>query len=74
MAIRTNLIVLRASNGLSKKAMAERIGVDRSTYSDVEAARRDPSASFIKKVQEGFGLHDSQVWPLFRVYDGGERR
>lgn len=74
MAIRKNLIMLRASNGLSKTAMADRIGVDRSTYSEIESARRDPSAAFITKVQEAFGLHDSQVWALFRVYEGGERR
>lgn len=49
-----NLINLRRSVALNKKAMAERIGVSASYYYKVESGYQNPSYEFLKKFKERF--------------------
>lgn len=69
MADRRNLTVLRAKHGLTRSAMADRIGVSRSTYSEVENGKRGCSQSFLNKLQAAFDIPDAEMWELTKVFD-----
>ncbi|WP_072682840.1 MULTISPECIES: helix-turn-helix domain-containing protein [unclassified Holdemania] len=49
-----NLINLRRSADLTKKAMAEKIGVSASYYYKVESGYQNPSYEFLKKFKVKF--------------------
>ena len=53
-----NLINLRRSVALNKKAMAEKIGVSASYYYKVESGYQNPSYEFLKKFKERFPESD----------------
>lgn len=67
MADRRNLMIFRAKQGLNQKEMAEKIGVSRSTYSDVENAKRNCSPLFLSKLQEAFNIPDKDMWALTKI-------
>lgn len=72
MADRRNLTVLRAKHGLTRQEMAKKIGVTRSTYSEIENAKRDCSTKFLSKLQSAFNIPDSEIWELTKVFDEKE--
>lgn len=66
---RRNLKVFRIKNGLTQAEMAERIGVSRSTYSDIESGRRKCAVDFLRKIQVEFNVPDSEIWSLSKTTD-----
>lgn len=72
MADRRNLSVFRAKHGLTRKQMADKIGVNRGTYSDIENAKRDCSPKFLAKLQSAFDIPDAEMWALTKIYDESE--
>lgn len=66
---RRNLTVLRAKHGLTRAKMADKIGVSRSTYSEIENGKRECSLSFLNKLQATFDIPDSDMWELTKVFD-----
>lgn len=72
MADRRNLTVLRAKHGLTRVAMADRIGVSRSTYSDIENGKRSCSQKFLAKLQATFEIPDADMWELTKVFEDGK--
>lgn len=69
MADRRNLIIFRAKHGLNRQQMAHRIGVSRSTYSEIENAKRNCSQVFLTKLQVAFGIPDEDMWTLTKVVE-----
>lgn len=72
MADRRNLIIFRAKHGLTRQEMADRIGVARSTYSDIENAKRNCSQVFLIKLQTAFAIRDEDMWSLTKVIEDKE--
>ena len=69
---RRNLIAFRARRGLSQEAMAERIGIARGTYGEIERGNRDCKVSAFEAIQRAFGIPDSEMWELTKkVGEGG---
>lgn len=64
--MRINLKVFRVRNGLSQEGMAERLGISRSHYSEIENGRKGCGEAFIERLQKEFGIPDSEVWGLVR--------
>lgn len=69
---RRNLKVLRARHGLKIGEMAEKIGVSRSTYADIESGKRGCSQSFLKKLQSAFDIPDADMWELTKTHEESE--
>lgn len=69
MADRRNLIIFRAKHGLNIQQMADRIGVTRSTYSEIEKAKRNCSQVFLTKLQLAFDIPDEEMWSLTRIVE-----
>ena len=72
MADRRNLKVLRAMHGLTTKEIAERIGVSRSTYSEIENAKRGCSPKFLEQLQAAFDIPDEEVWKFAKIFEESE--
>ena len=69
MADRRNLMILRAKHGLTRAEMADKIGVSRSTYSEIENGKRSCSQKFLSKLQAAFDIPDTDMWELTKVFD-----
>lgn len=69
MADRRNLKILRAQHGLTRAEMADKIGVSRNTYSEVENGKRGCSQSFLNKLQAAFDIPSANMWNLTEVFD-----
>lgn len=69
MADRRNLKILRAKHDLTRADMADKIGVSRSTYSEIENGKRGCSQSFLGKLQAAFDIPDAEMWELTKVFD-----
>lgn len=52
--MRLNLRLLRVKNGLTQDQMAERLGVTRSTYSNIESGKSNGRMSFWLNLQKEF--------------------
>lgn len=72
MADRRNLKVLRAKHGLTRAEMADKIGVSRGTYSEIENGKRSCSQNFLAKLQAAFEIPDAEMWELTKVFDDKE--
>lgn len=72
MADRRNLTVLRAKHSLTRAKMADKIGVSRSTYSDIENGKRSCSQKFLLKLQVAFDIPDADMWELTKVFEENE--
>lgn len=68
MQYRQNLAVFRARQGLTKSAMAKKIGVNRGTYADIENGKRPCSSEFLSKLQGAFNVPDSEIWELTKLF------
>lgn len=62
--MRKNLKIFRVRLGLTQDEIAKEIGVCRSTYSEIEAGKRDCNTRFLKKLQNRYKIPDSDVWTL----------
>lgn len=65
---RRNLAVFRAKHGMNQSEMADKIGVSRSTYSQIENGKRNCSQTFLNKLQAAFEIPDESVWELTKIY------
>lgn len=64
---RRNLKVFRIMQGLTQEEMAEKLGVTRVFYSNVENGKNSTSYKFLKKLQKTFDLSDEEVWKLSKT-------
>jgi transcriptional regulator with XRE-family HTH domain len=55
-ALRVNLVVLRATKGLSQQALAERTGVSRAVISELEQGRGDARLTTLARLANGLGV------------------
>lgn len=69
---RRNLKVLRAQHGLTQQKMAEKIGVSRSIYSEVEKGTRNCSVEFLAKLQRAFRIPDADIWKFAKIHEESE--
>lgn len=69
---RRNLKVLRVKHGLNQGEMAQRLGVSRSSYSDIESGKRNCSPAFMRKLQTAFDIPDADMWALTKTYNESE--
>ena len=53
--------VLRADDGASQEAFANRIGMDRSYYASIETGMRNVTLSNLCKIAKGFGVSLSKL-------------
>ena len=65
---RRNLKVLRVKKGLTQQQMAERIGISLSGYSRIESGLQKCSTKFLCKLQEAFGIPDSEIWDYTKLF------
>ena len=56
---RKNLIKLRIDLGLQSKEMAEKLGVTKTKYSNIENGKVEPSIGLLFKIQEELGVDDA---------------
>ena len=56
---RKNLIKLRIDLGLQSKEMAEKLGVTKTKYSNIENGKVEPSIELLFKIQEELGVDDA---------------
>lgn len=52
----------RAAQGLTRKQMAERLGVSMSMYDKVEYSDREPSRNFLNRFKEAFPNFDMNLF------------
>lgn len=66
MQKKTELRVLRAKFGLTQAGMADKLGINRSTYSLIESGKRNGSSEFWIKLQRAFGYSDTEIMELIK--------
>ena len=55
---RKNLVKYRVDLGLQSQEMAEKLGVTKTKYSNIENGKVEPSISLLYQMQEIFGIDD----------------
>lgn len=63
---RKHLIKFRIDLGLKSKDMAEKLGVSRVHYSNIENGKVDPSFKFVEKFGNIFKGQYDDFWELFK--------
>ena len=63
---RTELIVFRKRLKLKQEEIAEKIGVTRSAYAQIEKGTRDGKKTFWNALQKAFNIPDAEMWGLMR--------
>lgn len=67
MKKRQALRLLRVKYDLTQEQMAERLGVDRGTYANIELGKRRGSIEFWETVQKEFNIPDADMYALQRM-------
>ena len=67
---RHNLYMFRCDKKLTRREMASRTGVSRTTYSNIENGKRDGSQEFWRNLQYEFSIEDSEMWGLQKLSNG----
>lgn len=68
--MRLNLKIFRISHDLTQEEMAEKIGVSRMTYSNVESGRRGGQLDvFWNNLQKAFNVPDSEMYNIMKLDD-----
>lgn len=62
--VRVYLLKARKNAKLSQKDAADKLGIDRSYYVNIENNRRDGTIDLWKKVQKLFNFHDDDMWKV----------
>ena len=60
---------LRKQSGLSQEKFAQKIGMDRTYYSSVEAGKRNIAIQNIKKIADGLGINISELMSKAETFD-----
>ena len=68
MGKRLNLKQFRVGMNLTQAEFAEKMGVTRSRYQQVESGVRFGEWDFWKRLQDAFCIPDEKMWRLMRVY------
>ncbi len=63
---RINLKLFRIEHELTQEDMAQRCGLDRSSYSLIEAGQREGRLKFWRKLQETFNIPDENMFKLMK--------
>ena len=66
---RKNLIKFRVDLGLKSIEMAEKLGITRTKYSNIENCRVNPSFGFMQKFEGIFKDQYEDIWELFRAVE-----
>ena len=72
MKKRLALKQLRVGLDLTQEEMAEKIGVKRVRYQNVESGYRAGTIEFWQKLQKAFAISDAEMWRLLQQQEGGE--
>lgn len=67
MGKRINLKMFRVGFDLTQEEFADRIGVERGTYTAIENGTRNGTHEFWNKLQTAFNVPDSNMWGLMRI-------
>lgn len=70
---RHNLYLFRCDKRLTQAEMAEKIGVSRITYANVEKGKRDGTIEFWNKFQKAFDVPDTDMWKYQKKEKANER-
>lgn len=70
--MRTNLKLLRVKENLTQEETAERLGVSRQTYQEIESGKRPGTLNFWRSVRNQFEVPEAKMWPI--IFDGFEVR
>ena len=62
--MRMGLKLFRVSKNLTQEEMAEKAGVTRAVYSNIERARNDGSPKFWETLQKAFDIQDEHMYAL----------
>jgi len=60
--VRENLRNKRLQMGLTQEEMASRIGIERSTYTNIELGRKNPSLAVALKIKEILQTQDDKIF------------
>lgn len=63
---RLNLKKFRIELNLKSKQMAEKTGISRSHYSNIENGKKDPTYEYMGKFEKVFEVEESKMWGLFK--------
>ena len=63
---RLNLKKFRIDLMLKSGQMAEKTGISRAHYSNIENGKRNPTYEYIEEFEKTFGVEESKVWGLFK--------
>ena len=72
--MRYNLYMLRCEQRLTKRDMAKRTGVSRTTYTYIEAGTRDGKQGFWRALQREFAIPDEKMYSLMRKEEKNEKQ
>lgn len=64
--MRVNLKIQRIKRLMSQGEAADAIGIDRTTYSNLERGEIQGSFSTWKKVQKAFNISDDEMWEVMQ--------
>ena len=65
--MRYTLYMFRCSHRMTQQEIADKIGVDRMTYSAIENGKRDGSMRFWNALKKAFNLEDAELMELMKV-------
>lgn len=63
---RINLKKLRIELDLKSQEMAEKLGISKQYYSNIENGRHNPSYEVIEVFEKVFNVDEKDVWGLFK--------
>lgn len=67
---RINLKKFRIDKGLKSKEMAEKTGISKEHYSNIETGKKIPTSEYIDNFERIFNVDAKDVWVLFKKPDG----
>lgn len=63
---RVNLKKFRIERGLKSQEVAEKTGITRQHYSNIENGKRNPTYEFLSTFEKVFNIDERDVWVLFK--------
>jgi transcriptional regulator with XRE-family HTH domain len=60
----------RKKEGLTQQQMADKLGINRVTYTKIELGYRDPDLNFMKSLEKAFNLSPEQLHNIFFASHG----
>lgn len=63
--------MLRVKHDLSQQEMADKLGVARQTYGDIENGNASGSMKFWEAFQVEFSIPDAEMWELMKLEQEG---